>query len=546
MKPTNDNGFRPGILNNLKYDLPAGLVVFLVALPLCLGIALASGAPLFSGVIAGIVGGVVISLLSGSEVSVSGPAAGLAVIVAAAIQKLGSFEVFLAAVALAGLIQIAFGFLRAGVIGDYVPNAVIKGMLAAIGIVIILKQIPHALGRDTDYEGDSSFFQFLNHENTVTAIIKSVFSANGEAVIIAAISLAILIAWDLPALKKHAFFKFVPAPLVVVLLGVALNESFKLLFTDFHLKAADGHLVSLPVAENWTGFFGQFTLPDFSAFANKQVYITALTIAIVGSIESLLSIEAADRLDPFQRISSTNRELKAQGVGNFLSGMLGGLPVTSVVVRTSANIYAGARTRTSAFTHGLLLLAAALLIPQLLNRIPLASLAAILIVIGYKLAKVQLFREMYRSGKTQFLPFIVTVTGIVFTDLLMGVLIGLAFGVFFVIRANHHAAVTVVRQENNYLLRFNKDLTFVNKAELKEKLLALPDGANVIIDATKSTIIDKDIYDVVTDFRHSAEFRGIHVELKHFYSKAHRVSRLASGGEGERENYGVLQKAAAS
>lgn len=526
------SGFRPGMFNNLKTDLPAGLVVFLVALPLCLGIALASGAPLFSGVIAGIVGGLAVALLSGSEVSISGPAAGLAVIVATAIQNLGAFRVFLLAVAISGIIQLALGFLRAGVIGNYVPNAVIKGMLAAIGVVIILKQIPHALGRDRNFEGDFDFFFDLNQKsNTLTDIFSAIYSASPEAVIITAISLAILLVWEKPFLQRYKIFKLVPGALVVVLLGILLNESFKLFTTNFFLKAEDGHLVTLPIAASLSGFFEQFTYPDWSALTNKQVYITALTLAIVGSIESLLSLEAADKLDPLRRISSTNQELKAQGVGNLISGLIGGLPITAVIVRSSANVYAGARTRLSAFTHGVLLFVSVLLIPNLLNHIPLCSLAAILFVIGYKLTKPELYRKMYHSGLDQFLPFIVTVLAIVFTDLLTGVLIGIVFGFFFVIRTNHHSALTLVSQDNYYLIRFNKDMSFVNKTELKDKLAKIPANSSLIVDGTKASFIDNDIYDVITDFLESARYRKINVELKHFDSKAQSYRRRTKDGK---------------
>ncbi len=522
--------FPSGLLTNLASDLPAGLVVFLVALPLCLGIALASGAPLFSGIIAGIVGGLVVSLLSGSEVSVSGPAAGLAVIVATAITNLGSFRVFLLAVAISGLIQLVLGFLRAGVIGNYVPNAVIKGMLAAIGVVIILKQIPHALGRDQHYEGDFDFFFDVDaSNNTLTDIIKAVYSASAEAVIITVVSLAVLLLWERPALRKFNFFKLVPAALIVVLLGILINEGFKFFFTDFYLRAEDGHLVSLPQADGLTAFFQQFTSPDWSAFQNKQVYVTALTLAIVGSIESLLSVEATDKLDPQRRISSTNRELKAQGVGNLISGLVGGLPITSVIVRSSANVYAGAKTRLSSFVHGVLLFVCVLLIPGLLNRIPLASLAAILLVIGYKLTKLELYQKMYQAGITQFLPFIVTVVAIVFTDLLNGVLVGLVVGLFFVIRTNHHSALTLVNQDDYYLLRFNKDLSFVNKTELKDKLASIPPDSNLIIDGTKATFIDNDVYDVVADFQESAKYNNVSVELKHFESKSQNYRSMSRG-----------------
>lgn len=512
---------RPGIGNNLKYDLPAGLVVFLVALPLCLGIALASGAPLFSGLIAGIVGGVIIGFLSGSELSVSGPAAGLAVIVATSIQRLGSFRVFLLAVAIAGVIQITVGFLRAGVLGNYVPNAVIKGMLAAIGLVIILKQIPHALGRDEDYEGDFDFFLTSDGgSNTLLDIVRAVLSFSPLAVGITVASLAVLIVWDRLALQRFRFFRLAPAPLLVVIIGIVINEAFRQSGSPLTLRAEDGHLVTLPVAANLAAFFGQFTLPDWSAWSNREVYVTAGTVAIIGSIETLLSIEASDKLDPFRRISDTSRELKAQGVGNLISGLIGGLPITSVIVRSSANAYAGARTRVSAIVHGLLLFVCVLLIPSLLNRIPLASLAAILLVIGYKLTKISLYRKMYAAGLDQFLPFIVTVLAIIFTDLLTGIAIGLVVGLFFVIRTNHHSSITVVSQGRYYLLRFNKDVSFINKNELKEKLLGIPSDSQVIIDGARANFIDNDIYDVIVDFQENARYRNIDVEMKHFYAKS--------------------------
>lgn len=513
--------FRPGVTNNLKHDMPSGLVVFLVALPLCLGIALASGAPLFSGVIAGIIGGLVISLFSGSEVSVSGPAAGLAVIVATAIQNLGSFRVFLLAVVISGIAQLVLGYARAGVIGNYVPNAVIKGMLAAIGIVIILKQIPHALGRDAHYEGDFDFFFEMDvKSNTLSDILSAIYTASPAAIIITVVSMTILILWERPFFQRHKIFNLVPAPLMVVVIGILLNEAFRSLFTDFHLKTEDGHLVALPAATSLSDFFNQFTLPDWSALSNKQVYITGITIAIVGSIESLLSLEATDKMDPYRRISSTNRELKAQGIGNLFSGLIGGIPITSVVVRSSANVYAGARTRLSSFFHGLFLFICVLMIPDLLNRIPLACLAAILFMIGYKLTKIQLYGKMYQAGLDQFLPFIVTVLAIVFTNLLVGIGIGIVFGVLFVIKTNHHSAMTLVNQDQNYLIRFNKDVSFVNKTELKDKLSAIPANSFLVIDGTKAMFIDSDIYDVIADFQESARHQNISIELKSFESKS--------------------------
>ena len=507
-------------------DLAAGLVVFLVALPLCLGIALASGAPLFAGVIAGIVGGIVVGSLSGSPISVTGPAAGLAVIVASAIQTLGSFPLFLLAVSLAGVIQIVFGMLSLGRVANYVPNSVIKGMLAAIGIVIILKQIPHALGRDKDFEGDLAFFEHTK-ENTLTDILHALTSYNGEAVLICGTGMAILLLWDREKVQRFRIAKAIPASLAVVVAGTLLNELFRAVFPNFHLSDPE-HLVVLPAAANLGAFFQQFTIPDFAGLTDQRVYLAAATIAVVGSLETLLSIEAADKIDPYKRISPTNRELVAQGIGNLVSGMIGGLPLTSVVVRTSANVYAGGRTQLATISHGALLLIAVLFVPGLLNRIPLAALAAILIMIGYKLAKVDLFRQMYRSGLSQFLPFIVTVVAIIFTDLLKGVMVGFAVGIFFVVRANHHQAVTLVSQDNYYLLRLNKDATFVHKAMIKTLLRSIPQGATIIIDGTKALYVDHDIAEVVAEFRQSAHFRKIKVETKNFDHKLRSGVAVAS------------------
>lgn len=499
--------------NFFKRDGPAGTVVFLVALPLCLGIALASGAPLFAGIIAGAVGGLVISVLSGSQLSVSGPAAGLTVIVATAIQDLGSYQVFLSAVVLAGVLQFLLGVVRLGVIADYVPNSVIKGMLAAIGLVILLKQIPHALGRDKDYEGDLSFLE-KGQANTLTDIVDGVMSAHPGAMLIACVSLLILVGWDPLAARLGRFLQLVPAPLIVVAAGIGLNQALGAIHPSWKIVEPE-HLVTLPVAKSFSDYVGQFMAPDFTAIANQKVLIVAATLAVVASLESLLSLEAADRLDPYKRISPPNRELRAQGIGNIVSGLLGGLPVTSVVVRTSANVYAGAVTWMSSFIHGVLLFASTLLIPSLLNLTPLACLASILIVIGYKLTKPLIYKQMFRLGWSQFLPFIVTVTAIVFTDLLKGVLVGLACGLFYVIRTNHHDAITVVHQDNNYLMRFNKDASFVNKNELRTKLRKIPDGAHLIIDGRKALFIDRDIHEVVEDFRQLAPYKNITLEINH-------------------------------
>lgn len=494
------------------------MVVFLVALPLCLGIALASGAPLVGGLIAGIVGGLAVGLLSGSEVSVSGPAAGLTVIVATAIQNLGGYPAFLAAVLIAGGFQILFGLLRLGIVGDYVPTSVIKGMLAAIGIVIVLKQIPHALGRDLDFESDMSFIEPGGKENTLSAIVKSAMSASGPALLISGVSMGILLGWE-RLIARYRVLSVIPAPLLVVLCGTALNEVLRLLSGGFYLKGEDGHLVSLPVLTSLSDLGGQLSRPAWAMLKESRTYVVGATIAVVGSVETLLSLEASQKIDPYKRLTSPNRELLAQGVGNVVSSLLGGLPVTSVVVRTSANVFAGGRTRWSAVFHGGLLLVAALFLGRFLNHIPLASLAALLIVIGLKLAPPRLFRRMWGEGYSSFLPFLITVLAIVFTDLLTGVMIGLCAGVFFVMRANSRSAMLVVNQENYYLLRFNKDISFVHKAELKEKLAAIPEGATLVIDGTRALHIDLDTFDVLDDFSETARFKDISVEYKNLSGK---------------------------
>ena len=509
-----------GTFDTLSDDAAAGLVVFLVAVPLCLGIALASGAPLFSGIISGIIGGLIVSMLSTSAVSVSGPAAGLAVIVATAIQTLASFQAFLLAVVVAGVAQIGLGALRAGRLANYVPIAVIKGMLAAIGVVIILKQTPHALGRDKGYEGDFDFFRSADGgSTTLSDISDAVASANGGAVTIAVLSLVILLLWESRWVKSNKVLSMVPGALVVVVFGIAMNEAFRAFFDSWYLRADNGHLVSLPAGDLRT-LVDQLSSPDWSRWTDRRVYTTGLTLAAVASIESLLSLEASDKIDPQRRISDPNRELMAQGVGNLAAGLLGGLPVTAVIVRSSANVYAGAKSRWAAFIHGLLLLICIMLIPGVLNRIPLASLAAVLIMVGYKLTKPKLYIESWKAGLDQFLPYILTILAIVFTDLLLGVLIGVVLGLIFVIRTNHHSAFTLVHQDSLYLLRFNKDASFVNKSELKEKLASLPSNSSLIIDGRKATFIDNDLYDVLEDFTEAAVHKQIDLEFKQFHNKS--------------------------
>ena len=492
-------------------DLSASIVVLLVALPLCLGIALASKAPLFSGIIAGVVGGIVIGTLSGSQLSVSGPAAGLTVIVAAAIIGLPNFEAFLLAVVLAGFLQVIFGFLKAGVVGDFVPNSVIKGMLAAIGIILILKQFPHLVGYDAgSFEGDESFS--TGSENTFSSIFHAFQFFTPAAILIGGVSLLILIAWESKLFKKISWLKFIPGPLVVVMVAVAINEILKGNGSPLSLKKE--HLVELPIADSVSGFLSFFTAPDLGALNNIMVWKTALTLAIVASLETLLGIEAIDKLDPYKRVTPTNRELKAQGVGNIVSGLLGGLPLTSVIVRSSANVNSGAKSKASTILHGSLMLLCVFFIPNLLNMIPLSALAAILIFTGYKLAKIPLLKEFYHKGWDQFVPFIVTVIAILFTDLLVGIVIGILVGLFYLVRSNFRSSVLVIKDEERYLMRLRKDVSFLNKPIVKRKLEEMPENSFVLIDATRADFIDKDVIDTINEFLDHAYLKNITVDVK--------------------------------
>lgn len=478
----------------LKDDLPAGLVVFLVALPLCLGIALASGAPLFAGIISGIVGGILVAFLSGSALSVTGPAAGLTVIVLNGITELGSYETFLFAVVLAGIIQVVLGYLKAGVIGYYFPSSVIKGMLAAIGIILILKQVPVAIG----YMKDSGLQYHIG------------------AIIIAAISIAIILVWDLPVLKKFAFFKFVPGALIAVIVGILLNNAFVSFQPNWVLDASQ--LVKLPKAASMNDFVNQFTLPDFTQFANYKVYVLAVTIAIIASLESLLSTEAADKLDPFKRITPTNQELKAQGIGNIVSGLIGGLPMTAVIVRTSANVNAGGKTKLSAIFHGLLLLVSVAFFATFLNQIPLPCLAAVLLVVGYKLAKVSLFKEMYKLGWDQFIPFIITVVAIQFSDLLKGISLGMLVAIFYILRTNYRRDYKFHQDAKNdgglITITLSEHVTFINKGSIALKLSNIENDANVVIDGKDAHFIDLDVLEILYDFKENSIQRNINVQFK--------------------------------
>lgn len=499
-------------------ELQAGLVVFLVALPLCLGIAMASGAPLISGLISGMIGGLVVAPLSGSCLSVSGPAAGLIVLVAEGIQDQGSWNAFASAVVICGLLQILFGLVRLGRVGEFFPTSVIKGMLSAIGIVIIMKQIPHALGRDVDPEGDLAFIGVMG-ENSLTEILRAIHTFNATALAIATLSMLIIVSW--PTLSKHyPKLRLIPAQLVAVVAGVLCNDLLVGTYFPAHmLSKASGNLVDLPTAASLEELIGFIALPDAQAFLTRETWMLGAVLAVIASIETLLSVEAVDKLDPYSRISDTNQELYAQGAGNLLAGFLGALPLTAVIVRSSANVYAGAKTKLSAFVHGIFLLVAVLFLPSFMNHIPIAALAAILIQVGYKLAHPVLFRQMYARGSTQFTPFIVTIIAVVTTDLLTGVLVGFAVGIYFVIKANRHSTITMVQDGIDFLMRFNKDMSFIDRAELKEHLLSLPDDANLIVDGIKAQYIDQDILDVLNDFEKSAGLRGIRVSFTHIHTK---------------------------
>lgn len=502
------------IFSNLKNDLPASIVVFFVALPLCLGIALASGAPLFSGLIAGIIGGIIVGSLSGSSIGVSGPAAGLAAIVLTAIGSLGGFENFLLAVVLGGLIQIVFGILKAGVIGYYFPSSVIKGMLTGIGIIIILKQIPHFFGYDADPEGDFAFSQIDGH-NTFSEIGYMLENINLGSTIIAVIGLAILLLWDKVLSSRGKFFKIVQGPLVAVVLGIIYyiatgsSESYGI---------STEHLVQVPVPTDFDSFLGQFSLPNFGAITNPAIWVTAFTIALVASLETLLCVEATDKLDPEKRLTPTNRELLAQGAGNVISGMVGGLPITQVIVRSSANIQSGGKSKASAIIHGFLLLISVVLIPGILNMIPLSVLAAILLIVGFKLAKPGLFATMYKLGWKQFLPFIVTVMGIILTDLLIGIGLGLMVGIVVILLKSYQNSHFLHLQDKSngktkFKMTLAEEVTFFNKGAILKELDRLPNDSYLELDVRKTRYLDYDIIEILEDFSFKAKTKRIDVKL---------------------------------
>jgi MFS superfamily sulfate permease-like transporter len=530
---------KTSVVNNLKNDLPASIVVFLVAVPLCLGIALASGAPLLSGIIAGIVGGIIVGILSDSSLGVSGPAAGLTAIVFSAITELGSFEIFLSAVVLAGIIQLVFGFIRGGLIGYYVPTAVIKGMLVAIGLTIFLKQIPHAFGYDNDYQGDLTFKQ-SDGQNTFTELV-NVFTTpdamSAEAIIITLVSLIILILWETKTFKHAKISKVIQGPLIVVVFGILINLFYQS-STEFNLDPE--HTVNIDIggssiSENVTSFTENLYMPDFSMLWTSELWLIAFTIALVASIETLLCVEATDKIDPLRRITATNRELKAQGLGNAISGLLGGLPVTQVIVRSSANIQSGGRTKGATIYHGFLILISVILIPNILNLIPFASLAAILLVVGYKLASPKLFVTMWKKGHHQFVPYIVTVVAILLTDLLIGIGIGLGVSIIYILYSNLQVPYHFEPREIDDVIKIelSDNVTFLNRAAILETFKRIPDNSKVILDLTHTVTIDDDVLEFIEDFKTSSKFRNIDLTIyessrnrkQSSYDKLHKVMK---------------------
>jgi MFS superfamily sulfate permease-like transporter len=501
---------KSGLFSHVKTDLPSGLVVFLIALPLCLGISLASGAPLFSGIIAGIVGGIIVGLTSDSKINVSGPAASVALVVFTAIQTLGSFQIVLSAVIIAGILQIILGFLRAGTVAYFFPSSMIKGILASIGLILIINQLPHAVG----FRGLEGF-GLAENRTFYEGLLVLFDSINLGATIITLVSLAIIIFWDRPAFKaKYLIARRVPGALVAVLAGIGLHLLFRARFPEMALE--ESHLVQLPVAGSLGEFISFFSFPDFSQITNPQVYTVAASIAFIASLESLLSTEAGDKLDPYKRKTSTNRELKAQGIGNIIAGFIGGLPVTAVIVRTSANVSSGGRTPLSTITHGSLLLICALSIPTILNMIPLACLSAVLFVVGYKLTSFSLYAQMYREGKRRFIPFIVTIIAVMLTDLITGILVGGAVAVFTILRDNYKNSYFFQKeahQEGETIrLTLSEEVTFLNKASMLLTLDHLPAHSHVIIDASRSVIIDDDVLEIIEEFKQTAAYKNIRLE----------------------------------
>ena len=517
----------------LKQDISAGFVVFLVALPLCLGIAIASEAPPISGLITGIVAGIIVSLLSGSELSVSGPAAGLTVTVIAATRDIGAFDGLLVATILSGVFQLIFGAIRAGLLATFFPSAVIKGMLAGIGIIIAFKQIPHAIGWRSPFNPEDGMFCFSS-PFCLKSLWSQYQSSSGAfdpaAILISSLSLCLLIAWQTVSKKRSGILKSIPGPLVVVCFGIVCNAALHAVVPSLGLTAEKGQLVSIPFLSSITDLFVHGPNDVSKWLFSPAVWSAALAIALIGSVETLLSIEAADKLDPLRRVSRPNRELFAQGIGNIVAGALGGIPMTSVIVRSSTNVYSGGRTRIASVVHGLLLLVSVLLFPAILNRIPLAALAAILILVGYKLANITIITGVWRSGLDQFLPFIITATGVVLFDLLTGVFVGTVLGLIVVLLMNHNSAFSVVNDGNCYYLRFAKDVTFLQKIALKRTLAQLPNNSEIVIDCGGAMFIDHDIFELLQNFQESAIDRRIKVDITNIPSVKFNIATAFSKG----------------
>ena len=500
------------MLQNLKCDIPAGIAIFFIAIPLSLGIALASGAPLFSGLIASIIGGIVVAPLSRSALGISGAAAGLVIMMLTDIEKFG-FTAFLCVVILAGVFQILMGLAKMGSIAHYFPSSVIKGMLSGIGIIIFLKQIPHAVGYDRDYEGDLEFFQSDNY-SSFSELSHMMEFISPTAIFIAVVSLAILILWEQPKLKSSNFFQVLHGALITIVVGVWINEFFQIFNPDLALK--ESHLVNLPVSTNIGDLLQQMHSPDFSQFLNPEIYISALFLALWASVETLLSVEAVDRLDIYKRVTPPSRELIAQGIGNIVSGLLGGLPLTQVIIRSSINIQSGAKTKAAGFISGSLLLLTVVFIPEWLNKIPLASLASVLLVVGYKLTRPKTFKKMYRSGMYHFIPFIVTIFGLIFTNLVFGVLIGMSVALLSIVLENYKTAQYFRETHigNKIIFRLSEHVSFLNKATLKQTLDQLSANSEVVIDATRSKYIDYDVFEVIRDFKKEAPLKNIQLTLQ--------------------------------
>jgi len=504
------------MFKEIKNDLPAAIVVTFVAIPLCLGIALASGAPLFSGLIAGIIGGIVVGIISGSPLGVSGPAAGLAVVVLNTIETVGSYESALLCFVLVGVIQLVLGFARAGFIAFFFPSSVIKGMLTGIGVLIILKQLPYALGLD-------------KHANLISRhFLTEVFTSKIDVVLVTIVSLAILILWDSVLSKKSSVFRIIPGPLMAIFAGIALSYSYQKGVLNFTLTPEQ--LVSLPVTHGIGDFFSKFTFPDFSGLHNYLIWKMAVVMAIVATLETLLCVEATDKLDPHRRITPTNRELKAQGLGNIISGLIGGLPITQVIVRSSANITFGGKTKLSTILHGCFLLIGTITIPHYLNMVPLATLASILFIVGFKLAKPSLFKNMYRFGHEQFIPFIATVGAIAITgDLLEGIKIGIMIGIFYTLKHSYRNAYhmkDITEAEDGTTVHhivLAEEVSFFNKGSFIRALTAIPNKSKVIIDCTNSKSISFDVVEIIKDFEISAKDKNIVVEKIKFIEPAHYV-----------------------